>query len=168
MRWWWLVIVCGASGLVVSPGCDDGDADADSDSDVDSDSDEDADADGDVDGDADTDADTGADADADTDTDADTDADTDSDTDAGCGGHGDCEECQQCAFDGPCLDSYNACFISEECYPYVDCRNLCVDQECIDDCAADYPDGAILFAALSDCLLCDVCVEDCPRGNWEC
>jgi hypothetical protein len=77
MRWLWLVIVCCATVLAVSPGCDDSDGDADSDSDVDSDADVDADADGDSDSDGDSDAD--ADADADVDADADQDADADAD-----------------------------------------------------------------------------------------
>jgi len=159
----------GLLGLLLVAGCHHVGplADADADAGADADSDTDADTDADSDSDTDVDTDTDADADADADSDADTDADADSD--AECDGSDDCAICQVCSFEGPCLELYDACVASEECIEYNSCVADCSDEECIGACAADYPDGAVLYAVLADCVLCDECVADCADFSyWEC
>jgi len=85
-----------------------------------------------------------------------------------CDGTGDCQTCADCAFTDLCANEVGACVAAPECLSYNDCMSGCQDQACVDACAQAYPLGAQLYDALSQCILCDACVDDCAGSGYSC
>jgi hypothetical protein len=82
-----------------------------------------------------------------------------------CDGSGDCTTCQTCADEGACRSARQACVDSAECMTYNDCLFGCMDQACIDACAITYPQGAALYHAYVDCIVCQSCLRDCAGAG---
>lgn len=85
-----------------------------------------------------------------------------------CDGTGECGDsfsgCVACALEGKCAIPLSDCQGSETCVGMASCMDPCgFDQACIDDCAAQFPEGALLYDALVNCVLCEQCPIDC--GN---
>lgn len=74
---------------------------------------------------------------------------------------GTCDACATCAEDGLCKAAVDACFANPECTAYDDCQWNCLDLECLDDCAATYPNGEALWYAAAYCVSCDACPGTC-------
>ena len=69
--------------------------------------------------------------------------------------------CIECAVSGECGGQRRACQDSNECINYVLCIGECTDDPCEDNCAAQAPEGAALYGALVECVVCDACASDC-------
>lgn len=73
-----------------------------------------------------------------------------------------CDDCFQCAaFEGYCVQYYQACTSSVECAEFASCQDLGAGwdnpEALYAECISAYPVGAILWAALLDCLACVSC-----------
>lgn len=91
-----------------------------------------------------------------------------------CDGTGICGDsqggCIQCALEGPCAPSYDQCISNDVCIAFADCLGSCPDPSgCFEGCAMQYPEGADLYVALLDCVICQQCAMDCSgNGFWDC
>ncbi len=74
---------------------------------------------------------------------------------------GSCDSCQQCAMNGACAASIDACLNDTACYALLECLNACVDEACFNECANTHSAGIPLYNAVGDCVFCDVCVSTC-------
>jgi hypothetical protein len=87
-----------------------------------------------------------------------------------------CEECQQCAVDGPCADEIAACNASDQCVSLlnclIDCESACLNdpdpEGCYDECALapggctdQFPGGIDDLNALLDCVFLEQCPNEC-------
>ncbi len=84
----------------------------------------------------------------------------------------DTNDCQSCAFAGPCNDQVVACAGNAECVndtpevdSFLECIDLCeaTDQVCFDACVDSYPTGATLYNDLALCVICDTCPTSCDN-----
>jgi hypothetical protein len=77
-----------------------------------------------------------------------------------CGDYG--SGCIACAEAGNCAAPLDACSYSDDCREAVMCMEPCGwNQACIDECVAQYPEGAALYDDLVNCILCEECPNDC-------
>jgi hypothetical protein len=87
---------------------------------------------------------------------------------------GECGEngggCIDCAINGPCADPLNTCLATDACIAYSDCASSCSpgDQACLDSCEAQFPEGASLYNALIECVICWQCAASCAGQDWGC
>ncbi|WP_437513472.1 MXAN_6577-like cysteine-rich protein [Sorangium sp. So ce1099] len=90
-----------------------------------------------------------------------------------CDGRGLCGEadeggCVQCALEGNCADEVSACTDSEACVNYVSCYRTCPTETCREACRAGDPDSAAIYDAISACLYCTECPNDCAGEAFTC
>jgi len=83
-----------------------------------------------------------------------------------CDGTGVCQDgggasCVECAVSGPCFEVTDTCQTSMDCILYNDCTQNCGGPGCEQDCAEKFPEGAKLFFALVECVVCQACPMDC-------
>jgi hypothetical protein len=83
---------------------------------------------------------------------------------------GSCEDCQQCALSDECADEYDDCSADNECIDFATCAGECgaTDQECFEECAASYPNGAAMYNELVICVICDECYDTCDGAGSGC
>ena len=74
---------------------------------------------------------------------------------------GSCDSCQQCAMNGTCAASIDACFNDTQCYALIECMNGCADEVCFQSCADSNPGGLGLYNAVGECIYCDACPLTC-------
>ena len=88
----------------------------------------------------------------------------------GCDGTGDCGTCSGCAqgVGGPCQSAADACLQDADCVALANCATPCGDQTCIDQCTAQHPNGASLYAAAVTCIICNACPTDCDAASSGC
>jgi hypothetical protein len=73
-----------------------------------------------------------------------------------------CEDCTQCAIDGPCAELNDACNENSACLGVGECYGNCGgDTSCEADCQADDPDGVSDYTALTNCVDCVQCPTAC-------
>src|SRR5262249_12632359 len=65
--------------------------------------------------------------------------------------------CDDCMFTS-CCDALGYCASDPQCGLYIDCLSACADKPCVDQCAADFPDGVSDTMAISQCEV-DACVD---------
>lgn len=91
-----------------------------------------------------------------------------------CDGTGVCGDsetgCIQCALQGACASPYDQCLGNDLCVMFAQCLGDCGDPAgCSEICAEDNPEGAILYAGLLDCVVCQQCLQDCAGSPfWDC
>ena len=78
-----------------------------------------------------------------------------------CDESGNCRECAQCAFDGPCASEWDECFATPDCQNFQECISDCMGGGCFFECQQEYPQGAEIFLTAYRCILCVECEEDC-------
>lgn len=81
----------------------------------------------------------------------------------GCGSAS--EGCIACSYGGECTAQLNTCAADIDCILFAQCTDPCPDQTCIDDCTTLHPQGATLFGALADCVVCSACYYDCANAG---
>lgn len=83
-----------------------------------------------------------------------------------CGSGGD-GGCVDCALAGLCAGALDECLNSQSCLDFSDCINNCGgDPSCGPACAMQVPQGAILYGALIDCVVCFACTVDCDGMDF--
>lgn len=85
-----------------------------------------------------------------------------------CFGAGSCAECSL-AYD--CSDEYMACVTTpgDQCVSYANCSSGCAgDEQCVQGCNLQYPDGYDPAWALTDCYVCSVCPGSCSAFSEYC
>ena len=86
---------------------------------------------------------------------------------SGCDNTGECGDsvsgCLGCALAGQCAGLQSECFNSDACLDFATCLDPCAQQgqACIDQCKASFPAGVSPYAAIFDCIRCEVCPIDC-------
>lgn len=73
---------------------------------------------------------------------------------------GDCDACLNDASGEGCIEANNDCASSNSCIGFVNCAYECQTQDCVTDCADEYPQGAGIYADLISCL-CSECAAEC-------
>jgi hypothetical protein len=76
-----------------------------------------------------------------------------------CATAGNCQDCVSCALDGPCATLYADCEGDSDCAAIDQCVALGDTQA---DCEANNPNGASAWQAVSSCVYCTSCPNDCP------
>jgi hypothetical protein len=74
---------------------------------------------------------------------------------------GSCESCQQCAMNGVCSGSVDACLANTECGALWECLSGCADDICANDCANAHAGGMDQFNAVGECVFCTACPITC-------
>jgi hypothetical protein len=80
-----------------------------------------------------------------------------------CDMSGDCGVCAQCAQSGPCIPAFQTCAANPECIAFGDCLDNCMGQGCFPQCAQQFPNGVQDYILAVQCVVCDVCEEDCEE-----
>jgi hypothetical protein len=78
-----------------------------------------------------------------------------------CEGRG-CKACAFCAIETQCGLEASACGDSLACLGFAECALGCATGACLEDCVAAFPAGVDLFEDAASCVLCDVCLDECP------
>jgi hypothetical protein len=79
-----------------------------------------------------------------------------------------CVICQDCSFQGPCIEEMEACNANSDCWGFNDCLANCGEPDCQQECEAAFPLGSQLLYDLAFCVLCDACPINCgTRGCNE-
>jgi len=77
----------------------------------------------------------------------------------------DCGACVDCSVASNCAMQYAACEQSMQCPAFImcaeDCQNFPDPEPCYQECAEAYPQGANLYFAMVECIVCDTCVNSC-------
>ena len=71
---------------------------------------------------------------------------------------------------GACAGVYATCSNSQACVDYYMCDAACdaMDQTCRDACSAMHSEGAALYGAYLECLICVECPIDCDGPGSGC
>lgn len=86
----------------------------------------------------------------------------------GDGGSDVCFSCQECTFEGPCIQEVDACNQNSDCWAFNDCLANCGGPDCQAQCEAAFPLGSQLLYDLAFCVLCEECPINCGgRGCNE-
>ncbi|MFO0556071.1 MAG: hypothetical protein U0271_47275 [Polyangiaceae bacterium] len=75
----------------------------------------------------------------------------------------DCDQCRQCAANGPCQDEISACLNDPGCAGIDQCISLCdgTPADCWETCRAQDPASAELYDPARACLDCFECGQAC-------
>jgi hypothetical protein len=72
-----------------------------------------------------------------------------------------CNDCVNCAEQSLCASETQACGNNMECTEFINCVQNCQTQQCTQQCASQFPSGAMLYQAFVTCLLCSACPANC-------
>lgn len=83
-----------------------------------------------------------------------------------CDVFGDCGQCADCAFQGPCADPYANCYQDQECALFLECMMSCGgDPNCAPQCYDMFPNGVAGAQELAYCIG-DVCPVSCQGQSF--
>jgi hypothetical protein len=85
-----------------------------------------------------------------------------------CDGQGDCQFCADCALQTVCADIWNQCLSTPDCANLADCIANCNNDQCVDKCAASFPNGAGIYNEAAFCVVCQTCFFDCQGSSQGC
>ena len=81
----------------------------------------------------------------------------------------DCSACAQCAIQSACTSEYEVCMKSADCSQIAECTVSCgQDPDCVEKCAQSFPNGAMEFQPLAECVICKSCSSACDGQAWGC
>jgi len=72
-----------------------------------------------------------------------------------------------CAWSGPCGAYAKACLNNPECVAIMTCYETC-DKDCLVNCWLPHPKGQADHNAVSICIYCDNCFNDCNSSQYGC
>jgi hypothetical protein len=73
-----------------------------------------------------------------------------------------CASCTQCALGGPCAELYSTCQSDPDCAAIDGCAASCNnDPTCLQNCAAQNPNGQSAYEAVLGCVDCQQCPTAC-------
>jgi hypothetical protein len=77
-----------------------------------------------------------------------------------------CFVCQECSINTTCSNQASACGMNQDCLDFADCFGGCFGSPgCQQMCQGQHPQGAPLYLALFDCVLCFDCPINCDSAS---
>ncbi len=80
-------------------------------------------------------------------------------------GSSQCNDCAQCALDGPCAEALAACENLQACTDLIECLGTCGDDACATACGETHAAGVSAYVAVLDCTTCDACPNNCDAAT---
>jgi hypothetical protein len=79
-----------------------------------------------------------------------------------------CQNCGECAQNGPCFQETNDCVTNDDCNAFIDCYSNCNDDMCAQECVDQHMEGFNLYLGAVDCIYCQECPHNCDAGSIGC